>query len=57
MAKQHLTSAELLAKLVSFDTTSRNSNLDLIEFAAERFPAATCAKRLMGSGVTGPYCA
>ena len=32
MAKTHLTSAELLAKLVSFDTTSRNSNVPLIAF-------------------------
>ena len=29
---QNLSSTELLAKLVSFDTTSRNSNLPLIEF-------------------------
>ena len=30
-----LTSQEILAKLVSFDTTSRNSNLPLIDFVAE----------------------
>ena len=28
----HMTTAEMLQRLVSFDTTSRNSNLPLIDF-------------------------
>src|SRR5271170_328533 len=30
----HISATELLARLVSFDTTSRNSNLPLIEFVS-----------------------
>ena len=32
MSETHFTSIDMLAKLVAFDTTSRNSNLPLIEF-------------------------
>ncbi len=35
MNKTSYSSAEMLDKLVSFDTTSRNSNLDLIQFVSE----------------------
>jgi acetylornithine deacetylase len=35
MASTDLTSVELLARLVGFDTTSRNSNLELVEFVED----------------------
>ena len=38
------TTAELLARLVSFDTTSRNSNLALISFVRDYLDALGAAK-------------
>ena len=41
-----LTSAEMLARLVGFDTTSRNSNLDLIDFVRDYLDAHGVPYRL-----------
>ena len=39
-------SREILAQLIAFDTTSRNSNLALIDWAAERLESAGARIRL-----------
>ena len=36
MTKSAFTSAEMLAKLVGFNTVSSNSNMELIEFVQEK---------------------
>ena len=41
----HLSDAELLARLVAFDTTSRNSNLPLADFLCDYLDRPACASR------------
>jgi acetylornithine deacetylase len=46
MASRNVTAAEMLARLVSFDTTSRNSNLELIGFVRNWLDACGAAYRV-----------
>jgi acetylornithine deacetylase len=47
MSAPRLSSTDMLAKLVSFDTTSRNSNLELIDFVQDHLSAHGIASSLV----------
>ena len=52
MSTHPVTSVDMLRKLVSFDTTSRNSNLKLIEYVQEYLGAGVTAGTTAPGGTT-----